>query len=183
MPEEYNYPSLELIEKPALEPLTLAEIKTFLRIDGNSEDNILTTMLAAAREAGEHYMRNSIIRQKYKLTYHKFMPARIALPKGPVSMVSKVTLKDEDGSFTILSSSDYYISNKTNLNLKSSYSSYIIEVEYFAGYSNDSVDVPEIIKQGLLSQIAFTYENRGTAKTGLDPSAESLFGFFRNYYI
>jgi len=183
MSEKFKHPSLEKIENPTVEPLTLADLKIYLRIDGSSEDSILTSMLSASREMAEQYMRNSIIKQKHRLTYYGLIPTLVLLPKGPVSEIVSVKLFDSEGSSATLSSQQYYLSSKMQLNLNKSHSAHRIEVDYYAGFSEDTTDVPEIIKQGLLSQIAHMYEHRGTGRAGVDESAKSLFNFFKNYYL
>lgn len=175
-----NYPSMELIEAPSVEPLTLADIKIYLRIDGSSEDSILTNMLKASREAAETYMKNSIIKQKWKLVFYKNVPVTIDLLRGPATEITSVKLIDEDDTETAVNSSLYYLNGKHKLCLKSSHSAHKIEIEYYAGFSEDSTNVPEIIKQGLLSQIAYLYENRGEGDSNLDDSARALFNFYRN---
>ena len=41
-------------------PVSLAEIKLFLRIDGEEEDSLLATFLAAAQEHTENYLNASL---------------------------------------------------------------------------------------------------------------------------
>lgn len=183
MASEISYPTLTLLEKPVVEPLTLADIKIYLRIDGSSENSILTTFLSAAREAAEAYMKNSIIKQKWKLIFYGSMPNKIQLPRGPVSEIVSVKLFDEEENSTTISATEYYLNGKYSMCLNASYSSHRIEVEYYSGFSEDSADVPEIIKQGLLCQIAYMYENRGTGVGALDDAARSLFNFYKNIYL
>ncbi len=38
-----------IITPPAAEPLTLAQVKAHLRLDGNADDALLTSLIAAAR--------------------------------------------------------------------------------------------------------------------------------------
>ncbi len=180
MTEPKLYPKLELIENPEVEPLTLAEIKIYLRIDGNVEDEILTTMLKTSRQLAEEYMGCSIIRQKWKLTFFGRIDSNVALYKGPVNSVSSIKLYNRYNNASTIDSSKYYLNGKHSLCLDGVYSSHRIEVEYLAGFATDSANIPEVIRQGLLSQIAYFYENRGTGHNSLDHTARLLFNFFRN---
>ena len=42
------------------EPVTLAEIKTYLRIDGGEEDTLLAALIPIAREHCENYLNASL---------------------------------------------------------------------------------------------------------------------------
>lgn len=183
MTEFTNYPTIDLVEAPNFEPLTLSDIKIYLRIDGSSEDTILTTMLKSARQTAEAYMKNSIVKQKWKLTFFNSIPETIDLLRGPISSVTSVKLITKDAEETNIAASKYYLNGKHRMCLDKSYSAHKIEVEYYAGFAEDSASIPEIIRQGLLSQIAYIYENRGAGKHALDDSARALFNFYRNIYL
>ena len=59
--------SLVLIEDSATEPVTLAELKEFARIDGSSDDALLTSMGKAARKSLENYLGRVFITQTWEL--------------------------------------------------------------------------------------------------------------------
>lgn len=183
MTELSKYTTLDLVEEPQLEPLTLSEIKLYLRIDGNHEDDMLMTMLKSSRYAAEEYMNNSIVKRKLKLTFFDFMPKEVRLLKGPVTNLVSISIIDSKDNKTAIPESRYSLKGKHTLSCDAPINGTKIEVIYEAGFSNISTDIPEIIKQGLLSQIAYVYENRGTGNHALDNSARALFNFYRNIYL
>ena len=60
--------SLKLVTPPATEPVTLAELKAWAKIDTDADDALITSLLAAARQAAEDYTRRSFITQSWRLT-------------------------------------------------------------------------------------------------------------------
>jgi uncharacterized phiE125 gp8 family phage protein len=54
---------LERIVPPALEPLTLAETKLYLRVDHPDDDQAILRLIQTAREAAEEYLRRSLLTQ------------------------------------------------------------------------------------------------------------------------
>ncbi len=59
--------TMTLIKPPALEPVTLAEVRQFLRLDDDSEDTLLTGLIKAARETLEVQTGLALINQTLRL--------------------------------------------------------------------------------------------------------------------
>jgi hypothetical protein len=64
----YNRHSLKVTVAPATLPVSVNELKEFLRIDGSSEDTILEQFIQAATTAVELYISKSLITQTRTLT-------------------------------------------------------------------------------------------------------------------
>lgn len=56
---------LRIKTAPATEPISLAEAKLFLRIDDSSEDALIETFIAAAREMAENFTLRAFITQTW----------------------------------------------------------------------------------------------------------------------
>ena len=77
-----HVPYLDLANSPMTEPLTLAETKLALRVDGNEDDNMIIGLIKAARIMAEEYLRRSLITQTWKLQFDNFAPSIVNLPRG-----------------------------------------------------------------------------------------------------
>ena len=55
---------LQIRTEPAAEPVTLAELKTFMRIDGSEDDALIESLIVAARELCESYTGRALITQE-----------------------------------------------------------------------------------------------------------------------
>ncbi len=56
-----------LLAGPASEPVTLADAKTFLRVDHDADDVLIGSLIAAARRLVETATRRALITQTWRL--------------------------------------------------------------------------------------------------------------------
>lgn len=158
--------------QPSLEPVTVAEAKTFLRIDGTVEDALIGDMIKAARIGAEQQTGLSLITQSWTLAYDDCPPPYVSLPHGPVQSITAVRAIDESEQITTVAASSYHLSaDKEQLNFESIPSAYRVEIEYVAGFGNGASDVPADIKHALLIHVAWLYEHRDSIEP---PAASAL---------
>lgn len=154
-------PFLSVVTAPATEPVTLEDAKLYLRVDGSTEDTLISTMITASRMAAEQYMRRSLITQVRKIAYDDYAPAVITVPFGPVQSIDSVKLISRDGTEVTVNSAYYTLAaGKEKVISDSSLLGSRVEITYTAGYGNASA-VPASIRQGMLAHIACLFENRG----------------------
>ncbi len=68
-----------LLSGPAIEPVSLAEAKAWLRVDHSSDDDLVSALLTAARLTLEAWARLMFITQSWRLVYDAW-PAGAVLP-------------------------------------------------------------------------------------------------------
>lgn len=157
---DYPIPYLFIQTPPATEPLTIAEAKLYLRLDGSSEDTLITQFIRAARQAAERYTRRSLISQSWMLAFDDYAPSRITLPRGPVQSITSVKITSRIGVQTTISNNTYYLNaGKEQLVFDVTPLGHMIEIIYVTGFGT-SADVPDGIKQGMLAHIADMYDKR-----------------------
>lgn len=157
------------------EPVTLQEMKDYLRMEGfvdndeststelesfDFDDTLLEESIVMAREQIEQFCGISLVPKTFES--HISNPCgMIEIPYGPISSITSLTDDTED-----LNDLDYTISGKLGgfVNLKSpEYSNMILTYE--AGYNNtDCPAVPKSLKRDLMRLVAYFYENRGMEK-------------------
>lgn len=177
-----NYPPRQsvLITAPAAEPLTLAEIKLFLRVDGSDEDSLIDTLTVVAREMAEKYLRRMLITQSWRMSQVYVDGQNIALVPGPVQSITSVKT-ELNGTQTTLDSGDYTLQLNDMLELETNPTADKIIVEFVTGYG-DAEDVPAPIKQGLLHCISHLYHYREESAT-LSPQATALWEGYREVRV
>lgn len=89
------------------EPVTLADLKRSLVVESALDDDLLESLLPAAREQAEHYANVPLVPRTYRLTLDGFA-MHILLPKHPVIEVLSVHYDTDDGE-ELLPSSAYQL--------------------------------------------------------------------------
>ena len=161
-----------LVTDSATEPLTLTEVKTYLRIDGTDYDSILTPLIKTVRQLGEKITGRDFINKTWK-TYLDYFPddcEGIEIRKSKLQSITHIKYY-LSGVLTTLSSAVYYITDEAF------YSSiYVVDgqtyptadtrkqsvvITFVSGYGADATYVPQALKQAMLAHIAFLFENTG----------------------
>lgn len=95
------------ITTPAAEmPITLAEAKEHLRVDGSYEDSYITALIEAATNHVESHCGRSFTAQTLTLYLDAFAD-EIQLPRGPIAAISAITYYDANNALQTLATSVY----------------------------------------------------------------------------
>lgn len=162
--------------QPTHEPVTLEEIKTFLRVSHGGDDALLTTTIKAARLWLEDYQGRAFITQTRTITADAFplnCRGEIDIFRAPVASVSSITYFDSGNTSTVWSSANYQldayglpprVKPVVNQDYPSTYEKYgAVLIVYVAGQAID--DVPRSIKEALKRVVRAMY-------SGCDPGED-----------
>jgi len=158
--DKHGNRSWKVTTAPALEPVTVDEVKTFGRIDGDEEDDVVESGIKMVREASELYTGRSFIEQTITLVMDFWPGIVIKLPRPPLIAITGIYTTDEDGDDTEYDS-DYYLvdtvaepgkvsikrSHTPPTNTDRSYSGF--KIVYTAGYGDEATDVPELLRNAI----------------------------------
>ena len=160
-----------LITGPALEPVSLADAKAHLRIDGEADDAFLTAAIASARLHVEALTRRLLIEQTWRVYLDSWPRKRIVtIPVAPLIAVETVTVYGGDGEPATVDADDYEVdavSVPGRLILAAGTpgaagrSANGIEIDVTCGYGASSIDVPAPLRQAVMMLVAHWYEHRG----------------------
>ncbi len=165
-----------LVTPPASEPVTITDARAFLRISTDSEDDILRRLIATARELVEAETGLALIDQTWRLRVDRWpRSGRLALFKYPVKAVTAVVAYKPDGTAISFSSEEFMLHH--NRRPQRLYMAQYpdastfcgVEVDFIAGFGESGVEVPDALKQAILSLTAHLYESRA----GVDADAVS----------
>ena len=151
---------------PTTEPLTLSEVKSHLRIDGNYDDALLNSCITSARMFFESQCEISIASQELLLALDSFDDI-VYLPRGPVQSVEDISYSDtQNNTQTLADWIEDLVSNPARITpaFNQSWPSTAevvnaVQVSYTTGYSTAEL-VPKLLKSGMLFYVAHLYENR-----------------------
>lgn len=170
---EYDSPSNS-------EPVSRAEVKNFLRLESweddlsstaditfNTDDDLIEELITTARVSIEQVTGLSLIPHEYRVVLTN-LAGMIELPFGPIGDVSHLYYQYD---------TDYSNDDVANIILVGTEFKRVrfpvderITIDYSAGYGRgDTPPIPKALKQAILRQVAYWYENRGddTADEGL----------------
>lgn len=154
---------LECIIEPEQEPVTLEEVKAYLRIDDDSEDMLLQALIKTAREYCENYQRVAYFPRTLRLTLAPGeWGSSFELPRTKYGCtVEKVYSLDLQGTHKDVDEScQFAIIGNINTNLvvvdDTPYSNTLV-IEYVAGIDKQP---PEAVKTAIKLLVSGWYENR-----------------------
>ncbi len=141
------------------EPVTLEEAKEALTIDFPDHNTLITGLITAARQLLEKQLNITIAPKVLSVYFSCDGCYEYRLPYGPIGDVVSVSFTYEQGEGVSISSDDYKIIGADFKQFKGKQGYYTIQ--YKAGYN----PAPQAIKNGILKQVAWMYENRGDKTT------------------
>lgn len=159
------------ITDPLVEPVTLTEAKTLLRIEAADEDALLASLIATARITIENSTGRALLTRELEAVLDRWPNGRrITLPMPPLQTVQSVTLPSPDGDQTVWDQNLYqveatgpapYLALKPGVAWPSApHANASIRIRYVAGYGNAATDVPPPLAHAVLLLVAHWYENR-----------------------
>lgn len=123
--------ALMLVTSPAREPMTLAEAKDHLRVDGADDDALISELISAARRQAEESTRRALITQTWRLFLDRWLmkssiardwregvtegadiradPGSVEIPRPPLQQVASVKTYDESDAATTWAASNYFV--------------------------------------------------------------------------
>ena len=149
--------SVQLTTGGITEPVTLAEAKEYARIDGFSEDALITSLITMARTHCESYTGKCIVLKTVTIDSFTF-PYQFQMPYGPLTNIlniSKCVTLDQNGVETPLT---YQVNAGLfpKLFILGGAQSYKFKLVYTAGFTT----VPEDIKLAIKMMVNTLYERR-----------------------
>ena len=174
---------------PAVEPIPLAEMRAYLRLDGTDEDALVAGLVAAARLAIEGATRLALTAQTWRLRLDRW-PADgvVSLPFAPILSVDAVRLVPRSGAAVSFGSDLYRIDlagdpARLLLDLATARPQLAdgLEIDLTAGFGPGPASVPEPLRLAIRRLVARWFENRGdgVAPAGpLEPDIAALIAPF-----
>lgn len=155
---------------PALEPVSLAEAKLFLRLDQAEEDDLLGTLITAARLMIEAASGRMLIEQGWRIVIDRW-PERgeIRLPLSPVSAIVAARVYDALGVAQAVASGALeldMVADPPVIRVRGDVPEIgrmrgAIEIDIVAGYGAAASAVPALLRQAVLRLAARWFEQRG----------------------
>ena len=158
-----------LLTAPAVEPLSLAEAKAFLRVETPDNDDVIAALIAGARIHVEAQTRRALITQSWRLSFDCW-PAdgRLPIVPAPLQTLTAARIYDANNVAQALDTAAFVLDKGASALIFAPWAlpapgrvAAGIELDVTVGYGDGAVDVPEPLRQAIRLLIAHWYENRG----------------------
>ncbi len=135
------------------EPVTVAEVKTYLQLEGTAYDAILTPLITAVRRQIEAYCNLSLVPKSIRVQIYNTSTYPVTLPFGPVDGISSVLWKKCPAQWVAqVAVYDYNADDDFNLDMSESG---LFQIEY-ATAANDN----DALKQAIIMQVGYLFTQR-----------------------
>jgi uncharacterized phiE125 gp8 family phage protein len=158
------------IDGPAVEPITLAEMKAYLRVDDDDAlDELIAGLVKAARLTIEAMSRRILIEQRWRVMLDRW-PAggTILLPLSPVMTIYSIKVTDQDGTAVPLPATSFegdLLGDPPRIIVSDAPEPGRVRngigIELRAGYGAAADAVPAPLRLAMKILVAHWFENRG----------------------
>jgi uncharacterized phiE125 gp8 family phage protein len=155
---------------PAQEPVSLAEARIFLRLDQSAEDDLLTTLITAARLMVEAVSGRLLVDQTWRIVIDRWPDGgEIRLPLSPVSTITAARVYDVLGAPQPVAPSALQLDKAADPPVVRVIGEVpeigrdrgAIEIDVVAGFGATAAAVPALLRQAVLRLAARWFEQRG----------------------
>lgn len=188
--------ALTLTSPPAIEPVTLDELKTHLSgVASSDTDAMLNAFITSARTHVENFLNRVLITQTWEWRLDGFYVWTLGAPKAPLQSVSSITYVDGSGDTQTLASTEYTVDAKSDPGrIQPAYGKTwpvtrpqmnAATVTLVAGYGSSASSVPGPIRDAIKMIATELFTNRqesisGTIISSVPLAAKHLLGPYVN---
>lgn len=183
-----RYRSLRRITEPVVEPVSIGELKSHLRIDQsfNDDDLYLQSLASAARHHVETVSDRTLVRCQWQMKLDAFPAWDIELPRPPITTGSiTVTYVPSDGVYSPVAFTNFREDrDSTPAVIRPQWNGSWptcrgaendVTITYWAGYGDDPGRIPATARHCCLMLAAHWYANReSVVQGGMNPVPQSV---------
>jgi uncharacterized phiE125 gp8 family phage protein len=177
-----------LLTPPAVEPVSLAESKHWLRVEHDADDGLIAALTASVRREIEVATRRVLVTQTWRIVLNCWPRAgRIVSPVNPLQGIEAARVFDESGMPIALDAEGFVLDAASLPAIIAFMPAAVaqpgrvlagIEIDVTAGHG-EAEDVPGPLVQALRLLLAHRYEHRGDAFAAMPADVERLIAPFR----
>jgi len=159
-----------MIEGPATEPVSLADMKTYLRVVDEADDDLIASLIEASRTAVETATGRLLIRQTWRIVLDAWPECRILrVPLAPFAWLAAARVADATGTMVDVPPGSFVVDSLSEPGRIAAgpkvpvpgIATAGIELDVVVGYGIAPEAVPMPLRQAVRQLAAGFYERRG----------------------
>lgn len=162
-----------LLTGPSMEPLSLGEAKTFLRVEHDDDDQLIAALIVSARMQLEGQGKIALISQGWRVVLDCWPHhGRIAVKPGPLKTLNAARVYDFRGQPQSIDTQAFVPDFGASAFAFMPWTMQVpgrvaagIELDVTVGFGDAAIEVPEPLRQAIRLLVAHWYENRGLVAT------------------
>jgi len=168
-------------------PVSLSDMKDYLKVTGTAQDALIQSMITAATEWGEKYTGREFRANQWKLSIDCFEP-RIEVRKSPVATIDEVA-HFVSGVPVVVDSSVYYLKkgNFSSETLLSDGQDWPVDTDereqaITIDFTTEQYKCGDLIEAGIKQHVAHWFYNRGDCScdsAANDSGVKSIYSLFK----
>jgi uncharacterized phiE125 gp8 family phage protein len=163
-----------LLTAPAIEPLSLAEAKAYLRVETGDDDEVIGALIAGSRIHVEAQTRRALITQSWRICVDAWPEdGRLTIVPAPLQTLIAARVYDFDNAAHAVDTGAFVLDRGGSALIFAPWAlpapgrlAAGIELDVTVGYGDAAVDVPQALRQAIRLLVAHWYENRGLVAAG-----------------
>ena len=178
------------IDGPAVEPVSIPEMRAHLRLEDGAEDELVSGLVKAARLLVEASSRRILVEQRWRLRLDRWPVRRtVMLPLSPLIAVERIAVRNAQGVASDLAPEFYEADTACDppriqvspLAPEPGQSTGGIEIDLRVGYGANAIAVPAPLRLAIRMLVARWFENRGDllGEQTLPPEVQTLLAPYR----
>jgi uncharacterized phiE125 gp8 family phage protein len=177
----YRKDTFKVMELPPQQIWTLADVKNYMRIEGNYDDGLINSLIEAAIVAAENFTKMSIISRRVEFTCNIRNKQEFNLRYRPIAQLVKIIVMTK-GEKSVLGSEQYSMDfDNASLLMNQKLDDEMLLVEYIAGFDQGSI--PQSIRHGILMHVAEMYDRERQDTPFLSTEIKNLYLPYRQLKI
>lgn len=183
---------------PTLSAVDLGDVKSYLRVTHTEDDALLQGYLDAAHDMTEKFLQRTLVTTTYTLILTaRELQYEIFLPYPPGIDITSISVADEDGTFSAVSSANYTTIGTDPMQVVEINDGFVdstgagivnaeqaLKIVYRAGYGATNDSVPASIREAIRTLVAAMYDDKGTSLPSdvkFDTVKRRAFSVMRSY--
>lgn len=151
----------------------LSEVKNYMRIEANYDDQLITSLIDAAINVAENFTKLTIISKRLQLISNIENQQKIQLKYQPINKLLKVLMIIDEKELKLGDKQYNLDQEKSILYLNDQSLIGELLVEYIAGFGKDNI--PPAIKQAILMHVVEMYDRERVDSNFLSAEIKNLY--------